>query len=191
MYAKVKKKKTKEDLEREKLERSYKHKLKYDSIFKGKKEYTEEELDDYFDVNNMSVNPASVYHSTYDIKREEHDQKRQNYVYEMLKDEDKLNTEDKKITPSKENFNKYYSMLVDNMDIDEFSYSELFVELCDYFIKTEPKTKNQMKRYKKRLPEFLELLDVEHGIKITGELTKYIPSIKELNYIQELDEDLI
>ncbi len=139
-----------------------KHALKYDSIFKGKKD--DENLDEYIieaASRNNSFEPDSS--STYAFERESpieytrlNELKQE--LYEIIVNDIKLNIKNSRRKPSRLDFNKYYSKLVEKVDMGKFSYSEVFIEFAYYF------SDNIENMYK--------LLDKKWGGKIAIELQK-------------------
>jgi hypothetical protein len=115
-----------------------KHSLKYDSIFKGKKEdpLTEEDGDmfsSYF-KETIEVDKSSIYHHE-SIDNELYVRAKQvkERVYDILKNNTSLNFLNNRRKPSKVDFNKYYELLKNNLKDESFTNIELFNELAVYF----------------------------------------------------------
>lgn len=115
-----------------------KHSLKYDSIFKGKKEETNEEesLDSYasYRKDTIEVDKSSNYH-TESIDNESYIRAKlvKERVYDTLKEQTSLNFMNNRRKPSKSDFNKYYELLKTNLKDESFTNIELFNELAIYF----------------------------------------------------------
>ncbi len=116
-----------------------KHSLKYDSIFKGKKEDPEEEGDDYFIetfTNNNDFEPDTS--STYAFEHESPVEYRRlnelrKTMYDIIINDLHLNIKTSRRKPSKVDFNRYYATIVKKVDLASSSYSEIFIELAYYF----------------------------------------------------------
>ena len=116
-----------------------KHALKYDSIFKGKKEdkidqdseedYTSMYFNEKFEVDKSSYmylesQDNEMYIRTKNIKEK---------VYKVLLDKTSINFLNNRRKPSRSDFNHYYHLLKVNLDEDGFTNIELFNELSIYF----------------------------------------------------------
>lgn len=116
-----------------------KHSLAYDTIFKGKRNKTEDEL---YENEHVIKNAGG----SLDIKEEglDNEESRSNIDYYRevrLKNEIKsalqlytdINFEAKRRIPAKSDFNAYYIMLI--KELHQFGYSkcEIFIELAGYF----------------------------------------------------------
>lgn len=151
-----------------------KHSLKYDSIFKGKKD--ESELDEYIietssSNNNFELDTAS----SYSFERESPTEytrlnNLKNELYTIIVDVIKLNIKNSRRKPSRVDFNKYYSKIVENLDMGTYSYSEVFIEFAYYF--------------SDNIENMFKLLDKKWGGKIAHELTKK----SNINGVKKLDE---
>jgi hypothetical protein len=113
-----------------------KHKLKYDSIFKGKKEdpLTEEniELSTYND--KFEVDKSSHYWSeSIDNENYIKDKRIKEKVYEVLSQHTDISFLNNRRKPSKVDFNEYYSLLKTHLKNESFTNIELFNELSVYF----------------------------------------------------------
>lgn len=115
-----------------------KHSLKYDSIFKGKKEETTEEdsLDSYasYRKDTIEVDKSSNYH-TESIDNESYIRAKlvKERVYDTLKEHTSLNFMNNRRKPSRSDFNNYYELLKTNLKDESFTNIELFNELAIYF----------------------------------------------------------
>jgi hypothetical protein len=115
-----------------------KHSLKYDSIFKGKKEENSEEdqIDSYmsFKKDTIEVDKSSFYHSE-SIENESYIRSKlvKERVYDTLKEHTSINFMNNRRKPSKIDFNNYFKILKDNLSGESFTNVELFIELAVYF----------------------------------------------------------
>lgn len=115
-----------------------KHSLKYDSIFKGKKEeksteddedYTSMYFNERFEVDKSShfyveSQDNESYIRTKNIKEK---------VYAVLLDKTSINFLNNRRKPSRSDFNQYYHLLKLNLEENGFTNVELFNELSIYF----------------------------------------------------------
>lgn len=113
-----------------------KHSLKYDSIFKGKKE---DPLDEYeyeyeYNSNTIEVDKSSLYHQE-SIDNENYVRSKlvRERIYEVLKTKTNLSFSSNRRKPSKIDFNIYYALLVKELRNDSFTHVEIFNELSVYF----------------------------------------------------------
>jgi hypothetical protein len=116
-----------------------KHSLKYDSIFKGKKEdpLDEEEGTSSFDTyhkDTIEVDRSSNYYFE-SIDNEKYIRSKQvkERVYEVLEKNTSINFLNNRRKPSRTDFNQYYNILKDNLQSESFTNVELFNELAVYF----------------------------------------------------------
>jgi hypothetical protein len=115
-----------------------KHSLKYDSIFKGKKEENTEDdsLDGYVNYrkDSIEVDKSSSYH-TESIDNEAYVRAKlvKERVYDVLKQHTTINFLNNRRKPSRVDFNNYYSLLKLNLKDESFTNIELFNELAIYF----------------------------------------------------------
>jgi hypothetical protein len=116
-----------------------KHSLKYDSIFKGKKEDPvddEESLDGFsgYYKDTIEVDKSSAYH-TESIDNETYIRAKlvKERVYEILKEHTTINFLNNRRKPSRNDFNTYYTILKSNLKTESFTNIELFNELAVYF----------------------------------------------------------
>lgn len=114
-----------------------KHSLKYDSIFKGKKEDSEEDDTDF---------ERMVSNETFEVDKSSHfwiesidnenyvkDKLVKEKVYEVLRSHTDLNFLNNRRKPSKNDFNKYYFLLKTHLKNEKFTNIEIFNELSVYF----------------------------------------------------------
>lgn len=115
-----------------------KHSLKYDSIFKGKKEdpLSEDNLDGFsaYYKETIEVDKSSIYHHE-SIDNEAYIRSKlvKEKVYEVLRNNTSLNFLNNRRKPSKIDFNTYYELLRSNLQDESFTNIELFNELAVYF----------------------------------------------------------
>ena len=115
-----------------------KHSLKYDSIFKGKKEepLSEDDVDGFstYFKETIEVDKSSIYHHE-SIDNELYVRAKQvkERVYDVLKSNTSLNFLNNRRKPSKVDFNDYYELLKLNLKDESFTNIELFNELAVYF----------------------------------------------------------
>jgi len=151
-----------------------KHKLKYDSIFKGKQdeeenntEYTSSHRTEGFEIDKGS----SEWHATYEFEEYVRLKKLKQDIYNIIIDKTDINLKANRRKPGRNDFNLYYEMLMENLDMSIYSHSEVFIELSYYF------SENELNMFK--------LLDQKWGTKIVKELsTKYnISKIDGIEFI--------
>jgi hypothetical protein len=115
-----------------------KHSLKYDSIFKGKKEEKLEEDDidhtgmyfnEKFEVDKSSFFYVESYDNEFYIRQKNVKEK----VYNVLLQHTSINFLNNRRKPSKSDFNHYYHLLKLNLEEDGFTNVEIFNELSVYF----------------------------------------------------------
>lgn len=115
-----------------------KHSLKYDSIFKGKKEdpVDEDSLDGFstYFKETIEVDKSSAYHSE-SIDNESYIRAKlvKERVYDVLKENTSINFLNNRRKPSRNDFNQYYTLLRVNLKDESFTNVELFNELAVYF----------------------------------------------------------
>jgi hypothetical protein len=113
-----------------------KHSLKYDSIFKGKKEDSEEDedIEKMFINENFEVDKGSQFWSeSIDNENYVKDKRVKEKVYDVLKNHTDLNFMNNRRKPSKNDFNKYYFLLKTHLKEEKFTNIEIFNELSVYF----------------------------------------------------------
>jgi hypothetical protein len=115
-----------------------KHSLKYDSIFKGKKEdpVDEESFEGFstYYKESIEVDKSSIYH-TESIDNELYIRSKlvKERVYEVMSQHTEINFLNNRRKPSRVDFNQYYSLLRKHLSDESFTNIELFNELSVYF----------------------------------------------------------
>lgn len=116
-----------------------KHSLKYDSIFKGKKEdpVDEDDTSDLFSgyyKETIEVDKGSNYHYE-SIDNESYIRSKlvKERVYSILGEYTSINFLNNRRKPSRVDFNNYYSLLKIHLKDESFTNIELFNELSVYF----------------------------------------------------------
>ena len=116
-----------------------KHSLKYDSIFKGKKEdpVSEDDMDGYIGMyykESIEVDKSSNYYfESVDNERYIRSKLVKERVYSVLIDHTSINFLNNRRKPSRSDFNQYYSLLKTHLKDESFTNIELFNELAVYF----------------------------------------------------------
>jgi hypothetical protein len=113
-----------------------KHSLKYDSIFKGKKEEIsdETEMTSLFFNEKFEVDKSSIlYTESYENESYLRQKRVKERVYEILSTRTGLNFLNNRRKPSRVDFNNYYMLLTIELIDDRFTNVELFNELSVYF----------------------------------------------------------
>lgn len=127
-----------EDIVLSKHKMEGKHSLKYDSIFKGKKETPpdEDDLDGfaYYHKDSIEVDKSSNYYFE-SIDNESYVRSKlvKERVYQTLCDHTELNFTNNRRKPSRSDFNGYYNLLKVQLEEESFTNVELFNELAVYF----------------------------------------------------------
>jgi hypothetical protein len=113
-----------------------KHSLKYDSIFKGKKEenLTEDDfdliqLDEKFDVERSTQYWDESQNNENFIRNKRIKEK----IYEVLLENTDINFFNNRRKPAKSDFNNYFQLLKIRLNQEKFSNIEIFNELAVYF----------------------------------------------------------
>lgn len=117
-----------------------KHSLKYDSIFKGKKEEPLDENEYYsdsftnFNKDTIEIDKTSTYHQE-SMNNEAYIRGKQvkEKVYKVLKEHTNINFMNNRRKPSRVDFNNYYELLKTHLKQESFTNVELFNELAVYF----------------------------------------------------------
>ena len=115
-----------------------KHSLKYDSIFKGKKEdpLDEDDLDGFalYHKESIEVDKSSSYYFE-SIENEAYVRTKlvKERVYSILSDNTSINFLNNRRKPSRVDFNEYFNLLKRNLESESFTNVELFNELAIYF----------------------------------------------------------
>ncbi len=113
-----------------------KHSLKYDSIFKGKKEETpdNEDFDTMFFNEKFEVDKASQYwFESIDNENYTKEKRVKEKVYEVLSAHTDISFLNNRRKPSRVDFNHYYYLLKTHLKKENFTNIELFNELSVYF----------------------------------------------------------
>lgn len=148
-----------------------KHRLKRDTIFKGKldKKPEDEDLygfeqDDYGDMTTFFDYESEEYSNNIEQNNLTKD------VYEVLKEKTDLDFKQNRRKPNKESFNNYYNLLLRDLGF-RYTKSEIFVELSYYF------TDNIFNMFK--------LLDKRPATIIIKELTQkgYLKDLDGINFL--------
>ena len=115
-----------------------KHSLKYDSIFKGKKEdpLDEDDLDGFalYHKESIEVDKSSNYYFE-SIDNESYVRSKlvKERVYSVLSEHTELNFMNNRRKPSKIDFNQYFNLIKNELEGESFTNIELFNELAVYF----------------------------------------------------------
>jgi hypothetical protein len=130
-----KEKKTEEDSE-EKVNKHKlpgKHKLKYDSIFKGKKTEVEEDTSGHR-IEGFDIDPFSSSHGQkFDQAEYDRLKKLKEKVYELIIAKTEINIKNNRRKPGRIDFNRYFETIAISMDNRDYSHAEIFIELSWYF----------------------------------------------------------
>jgi hypothetical protein len=132
------KQKDEEDIVLSKHTLEGKHSLKYDSIFKGKKEepLVEGESDGssmYFNETFELDKSSAYWFESIDNENYVKEKRVKERVYEVLTNQTELNFNNNRRKPSKTDFNNYYFLLKTELKGEGFTNIELFNELAVYF----------------------------------------------------------
>lgn len=149
-----------------------KHRLKEDTIFKGKNEKKYDEFEEYGYEENTDYNDIISF---FDYESVEHSNSvEQNNltkdVYDVLNEKTDIDFTQNRRKPNKETFNSYYTLLVNSLCF-KYTKSEVFVELSFYF------TDNIFNMYK--------LLDKKSATIIIKELIQkgYLKNLENINFL--------
>lgn len=115
-----------------------KHSLKYDSIFKGKKEdpLDEDDLDGFalYHKESIEVDKSSNYYfESIDNEAYVRTKLVKERVYSILSENTSINFLNNRRKPSRADFNEYFNLLKRNLESESFTNVELFNELAVYF----------------------------------------------------------
>lgn len=129
---------TEDDIVLSKHKLEGKHSLKYDSIFKGKKEdpLTEDDFDGFnmYYRESIEVDKSSNYYfESIDNERYVRAKLVKERVYVVLNEHTTINFLNNRRKPSRSDFNNYYYLLKTNLKHESFTNIELFNELAVYF----------------------------------------------------------
>ena len=149
-----------------------KHRLKRDTIFKGKLDKKPEEdgmygfdqQDDYGDISTFFDYESEQYSNNLEQNNLTKD------VYEVLNEKTELDFKQNRRKPNKKTFNNYYNLLLKELGF-RYTKSEIFVELSYYF------TDNIFNMFK--------LLDKRPATIIIKELTQkgYLKDLDGINFL--------
>jgi hypothetical protein len=112
-----------------------KHSLDYDIIFKGKKEDLSEGEDtssqalDNFQYDSSSRFYEEYYNNEDYIRRKDLTEK----IFKIIKEKTDINLQKNRRKPSREDFNRYFSIIKKETKNENFSNIEIFNELALYF----------------------------------------------------------
>lgn len=115
-----------------------KHSLKYDSIFKGKKEdpLDEDDMDGFalYHKESIEVDKSSNYYfESIDNENYVRTKLVKERVYAVLSENTDLNFLNNRRKPSRNDFNEYFNLIKKNLESESFTNVELFNELAVYF----------------------------------------------------------
>lgn len=113
-----------------------KHSLKYDTIFKGKKEEISEEEDTsstFFNDNFDLDKGSSTYLESHDSESYLRQKRVKERVYEVLLQKSGINFLNNRRKPSRIDFNHYFNLLNNELKSERFTNVEIFNELSFYF----------------------------------------------------------
>lgn len=115
---------------------SGKHSLKFDTIFKGKRETLSEEDTTDPVVNNDNWSPditTSFHYEVYQNDKYIREKDLKEKVYNVLRNHTNVDFECNRRKPSRVDFNNYFFIVKTELKEDKFSNIELFNELSFYF----------------------------------------------------------
>ena len=124
------------DLQISKHAEEGKHRLKYDTIFKGKKDNItpEDELEEHINYENLEVDKSSTYwFESQDNENYIREKKVKERIYKVLSQKTDLNFVNNRRKPSRVDFNNYYYILKTSLVDEGFTNVEIFNELSVYF----------------------------------------------------------
>lgn len=152
-----------------------KHSLKYDSIFKGKKEdpLDEDDLDGFALYHKESIEvdkSSSYYFESIDNEAYVRTKLVKEKVYSVLSEHTALNFLNNRRKPSRADFNEYFNLLKKHLDLECFTNVELFNELAVYF--------------SDNLFNMFKLLDNKWRNQIIGELQDHIGKTSNSKEVQ-------
>lgn len=111
-----------------------KHSLKYDSIFKGKKDDITDDDSTFFFNEKFEVDRSSImYAESHDNEYYLRQKRVKERVYAVLSTKTTLNFLNNRRKPSRVDFNNYYLLLTVELAQERFTNVELFNELSVYF----------------------------------------------------------
>lgn len=148
-----------------------KHRLKEDTIFKGKIEKkSEDDIYDYKEDNDYNDVVNFFNYESEEYSKSDEQNKLTKDIYEILKTKTNIDFSLNRRKPNKEIFNTYYNLIIKDLGF-KYTKSELFVELSFYF------TDNIFNMYK--------LLDKESATIIIKELMKkgYLKHLNNIDFL--------
>lgn len=150
-----------------------KHRLKEDTIFKGKSDKRsdiDKELDFYSEENDYNELTKFFDYESEEYTKTLEQNNLSKDVYEVLNTMTDIDFSQNRRKPNKENFNKYYNLIVKELSF-RYTKSEIFVELSFYF------TDNVFNMYK--------LLDKKPATIIIKELMQkgYLKHLNDINFL--------
>lgn len=127
-----------EDIVLSKHKQEGKHSLKYDSIFKGKKDdpLDEDGMDNIssYHKDTIEVDKSSNYYfESIDNEKYVRTKLVKERVYVVLTEHTSINFLNNRRKPSRNDFNQYFSLLKTHLVEESFTNIELFTELAVYF----------------------------------------------------------
>ena len=147
-----------------------KHRLKEDTIFKGKANLTDEDEYDFDDNNDYNDLITFFDYESEELSNSEEKNNLIKDIYEVLKTKTDIDFTTNRRKPNKETFNFYYNLLIKEIGT-RYTKSEMFVELSYYF------TNNIFNTFK--------LLSKESATVIIKELTNkgYLKNLSNINFL--------
>ena len=154
-----------------------KHSLKYDSIFKGRKNEAANEFDDFSSdflvpkQESYNIDTGSGYHDEY-RNPEDHSriQALREKIYAVITEQTGINIKNSRRKPSKQDFNLYLNVLYNNLDMSLYTSAEVFMEFSVYF--------------SDNIVNMFKLLDKHWGGKISSELAgKSTNKLKDIEFL--------
>lgn len=145
-----------------------KHRLKHDTLFKGKKqeEPLQEDYTEHYFNDDFTYDPQSSYYketmNNFDYVREK---KLKEEIYNILIEKTDVNFMSNRRKPSRDAFNMYYTEIDTGLKNENYTHVEKFVELSYYF--------------SDNLFNMFKLLDGKWRDKIIEELQKHIGETPE------------
>lgn len=147
-----------------------KHRLKEDTIFKGKANSTDEDEYDFDDNNDYNDLITFFDYESEEVSNSEEKNNLIKDIYTVLSTKTDIDFKTNRRKPNKETFNLYYNLLIKELGV-RYTNSEMFVELSFYF------TNNIFNTFK--------LLSKESATIIIKELTKkgYLKNLSNINFL--------
>lgn len=155
-----------------------KHALKHDDIFKGKKQKKSIEEDEYdteddYTNDKIIIDPGLSIHEEATNNADYQRMKQlKSEVYRILLNLTNLDFSKNRRKPGPSDFNKFYAIVKNNLDVSMYSKCEIFVELCYYF--------------SDNLYNMFKMLNKKDGAEIVKELRVYMKMNKKLDTVDFL-----